>query len=98
MKEDLAGGHMPSSNFGSNAAWWAIMILAFNLNSAMKSLVLGGDWATRRLKALRFNLICLPGRIITHARELIIRVAKGHPSFEMLIQARKRILNLATPA
>ena len=98
MKEDLAGGHMPSSNFGSNAAWWAIMILAFNLNSAMKSLVLGGDWATRRLKALRFNLICLPGRIITHARELIIRVAKGHPSFEMLIQARRRILNLATPA
>ena len=32
MKEDLAGGKLPSSDFGENAAWWWIMILAFNLN------------------------------------------------------------------
>ncbi len=38
MKEDLAGGKLPSSDFGENAAWWWIMILAFNLNSAMKQL------------------------------------------------------------
>jgi len=36
MKEDLAGGKLPSSDFGENAAWWGIMILAFNLNAAMK--------------------------------------------------------------
>ena len=36
MKEDLAGGKLPSADFGENAAWWWIMILAFNLNSAMK--------------------------------------------------------------
>ena len=36
MKEDLAGGKLPSASFGENAAWWAIMILAFNLNSLMK--------------------------------------------------------------
>ena len=41
MKEDLAGGKLPSSDFGENAAWWGIMILAFNLNSAMKQL---GPW------------------------------------------------------
>jgi hypothetical protein len=33
MKEDLAGGRLPSSRFGANAAWWGIMVLAFNLNS-----------------------------------------------------------------
>ena len=27
MKEDLAGGKLPSSVFGENAAWWWIMIL-----------------------------------------------------------------------
>lgn len=41
MKEDLAGGKLPSQLFGANAAWWQIMILAFNVNSAMKRLVLG---------------------------------------------------------
>jgi hypothetical protein len=25
MKEDLAGGYLPSSLFGANAAWWWIM-------------------------------------------------------------------------
>ena len=31
MKDDLAGGSLPSGDFGENAAWWWIMILAFNL-------------------------------------------------------------------
>ena len=42
LKSDLAGGRLPSGLFGANAAWWAISVLAFNLNSAMKRLVLGG--------------------------------------------------------
>jgi hypothetical protein len=27
MKEDLAGGKLPSNDFGENAAWWWIMIV-----------------------------------------------------------------------
>jgi hypothetical protein len=37
-------------------------VLAHNLNTAVKRLVLGKDWATKRMKALRFRLIGLPGR------------------------------------
>ena len=44
LKSDLAGGRLPSGLFGANAAWWAISVLAFNLNSAMKRLVLGEQW------------------------------------------------------
>ena len=77
MKSDLAGGQMPSGLFGANAAWWALMILAFNLNAAMKSLALGKRWATTRMKALRFHLIGLPGRVVNHARKLIIRLGGG---------------------
>ena len=40
MKEDLAGGKLPSGDFGENAAWWGIMLLALNLNAAMKRLAL----------------------------------------------------------
>jgi hypothetical protein len=95
MKEDLAGGKLPSCLFGVNAAWWGIMILAFNLNTAMKQLVLKESWASKRMKAIRFSLINLPGRIIERSRELIIRIAKGHPSLEVLLNARRRIMELA---
>ena len=95
LKSDLAGGRLPSGLFGANAAWWAIAVLAFNLNSAMKRLVLGGQWVGKRLKAVRFALIALPGRVVRHARRLIIRLARGHPSYELLLRARLRILALA---
>ncbi len=94
MKEDLAGGKLPSSSFGENAAWWWIMILAMNLNSAMKRLVLEGSWVTKRMKAIRFSLIGLPGRVMTHARGLVVRLVKNHPSLAVLVQARQRIMEL----
>lgn len=74
MKSDFAGGQMPSALFGANAAWWALMILAMNFNSAMKQIVLGDKWAKKRMKALRYDLIVAPGRIVQHARQLFLRV------------------------
>jgi hypothetical protein len=91
MKSDLAGGQLPSALFGANAAWWALMILAHNLNAAMKRLVLGKDWATKRMKALRFRLIALPGRVVRHARKLIIRLGAGAEALETIVNAREAI-------
>lgn len=95
MKEDLAGSKLPSGDFGENAAWWWIMILAHNLNTAMKNLVLKGSWVTKRMKALRFHLISLPGRVIQRSRQLFLRLAEDHPSFALLLTARQRIMELA---
>lgn len=95
QKEDLAGGRLPTGKFGANAAWWAIMVLAYNLNSAMKRLVLRGEWVTKRLKAVRFWLIALPGRVVRRARQLVIRLTDGHSSNETLLGARRRNQYLA---
>jgi hypothetical protein len=32
LKTDLAGGQLPSAQFGANAAWWALAVMAHNLN------------------------------------------------------------------
>jgi len=91
MKEDLAGGKLPSDDFGENAAWWWIMILAMNLNSIMKQVALGKSWAPKRMKAIRFSFINIPGRIVERSRELIIRLVKGHPAMDLFLEARSRI-------
>jgi hypothetical protein len=95
MKGDLAGGQMPSGLFGANAAWWAVMILAHNLNAAMKRLVLGPAWVSRRMKALRFHLINLPGRVLRHARRLIVRVSATGEALALLLSARQTLRALA---
>ena len=41
LKEDLAGGRLPSGRFGANAAWWSMTVLAFNLNSAVRKVGVG---------------------------------------------------------
>ena len=94
MKHDLAGGKLPSGSFGENAAWWWCMILAFNLNALMKNLVLQGQWKTKRIKAIRFNIIHTPAKIINHSRELIILIQKKHPRFDLIKEARARILEM----
>jgi hypothetical protein len=94
MKRDFAGGKLPSGDFGENAAWWWIMILAMNLNTIMKRLALGGSWVSRRMKAIRFSFITIPGRIVERSREMIIRLAKGHPALALYLEARRRIMGM----
>jgi len=94
MKNDLAGGKLPSGSFGENAAWWWCMILALNLHSLMRNLVLKGEWRKKRMKAIRYWIIHIPARIIAHSRELIIRFRRGHPSFSLIQKARARIMEM----
>ena len=86
---------MPSGLFGANAAWWSIAALAFNLNSAVKQLAMGGEWLNKRLKAVRFGVVNLPGRMVRHGRRLIIRLTGDHPSYGLLIGMRRSMLALA---
>jgi hypothetical protein len=95
MKDDLTGGRLPCGRFGANAAWWSVMILALNLNTLMKRLVLGAGWVTKRMKAIRYWIIDLPGRLVSHARQLTLRLSTGHPSAQLLIEARRILLAMA---
>jgi hypothetical protein len=93
MKEDLAGGTLPSGDFGENAAWWGFMILALNLNVALKRWVLGKEWAHKRMKAIRFGLIHLPGRVLERSRQLVIRLSRHCSAYKLLLRARRKILH-----
>lgn len=96
MKDDLAGGRLPSNLFGANAAWWQMMILALNLNAALQRLALGKSWVKKRMKAMRFSLINIPGRVVHHGNRLWIQVADLGRRLEALLAARSRILAMAT--
>jgi hypothetical protein len=77
-KADLAGGQFPSCKFGANAAWWHIMVLAFNLKALMQKLVLPKSLANRRMKGIRFHLVNIAGCVVSHARRLVVKVS-NHP-------------------
>jgi hypothetical protein len=68
---------------------------AFKAAGAEKHRVLPEGWAGKRLKALRFAFIQLAGRVLDHARQLIIRLSSRHPLTGVLLAARQRIVVLA---
>ncbi len=98
MKEAFCGGSLPSGKFGSNAAWWWIMVLALNLTVLLKSLVLDKNWKTSRMKRIRYWLINVPGRVILKGKDLVVRLTRDHPAFGLLVDARRRIAILGLDA
>ena len=94
-KADLAGGQLPSDKFGANAAWWHIMVLAFNLKTLMQKLVLPKSLSKKRMKGLRFHLINIAGSVVSHARKLIVKVSDDPRVIGMLHFVRSKMAEIS---
>lgn len=77
LKEELAGGHVISGKLGANAFWWNVSVLAMSLHSLLKQMVLPEEARRSRPKTLRSFFYTMAGRVIHHARRIILRVDDG---------------------
>ncbi len=75
MKNELAGGVLPCKYFGANAAWLRLASLSHNVMTALKRVALPPELLAARPKRLRFLIFNTPGRLIHHARKIILRLA-----------------------
>lgn len=95
-KSDLCGGQFPSDKFGANAAWWHIMVLAFNLITVMKKLVLPKEHMKKRMKGLSFHLINLASCAVRHGRQIIIKISRNVELMKLIHLVRGRLEALST--
>ena len=75
LKNELAAGVMPSKYFGTNAAWLRLAVIAHNVMTALKRLALPAELLTARPKRLRFLIFNTAGRLVHHARRVVLRLA-----------------------
>jgi hypothetical protein len=75
LKNELAAGVMPSKYFGTNAAWLRLAVIAHNVMTALKRLALPAELLTARPKRLRFLIFNTPGRLVHHARRIVLCLA-----------------------
>lgn len=95
-KNELGAAVPPCGRFGANAAWYRLSLLTYNVLSALKSLVLPAPLSAARPKRLRFAVFTIPGRLISHAGKLILRIGQKAEHIAGLIAARARLLALAS--
>lgn len=93
-KNELGAAVPPCGRFGANAAWYRLCNLTYNVLSALKTFALPPQFATARPKRLRFAVFTLAGRISSHARRVVLRVACALEAAAGLITARKRLAAL----
>ena len=75
LKNELAAGVLPCGRFGANAAWLRLAVLTHNVLTALKRLALPPELLSARPKRLRFLIFQTAGRLVHHARKLILRLA-----------------------
>ena len=86
----------PSGKFGVNAAWLRVQVLTLNLLELLKAAALPEELRRARPKRLRFAVFSQFGRLVSHARVLLMRVATL--MFEKLLgPARTRMRVLPWP-
>ena len=74
LKDELAAGVYPSGKFGANAAWLRLQALTSNLLVLLRAKALDEEYRHARPKRLRFAIFNHVGRVVHHARQLLMRV------------------------
>jgi hypothetical protein len=97
LKNEMAGGHIASRKFGANAAWWNIAVLAQSLLSLFKQYFLPEECKRSRPKTLRFQFFVTLGRIVAHARRIVLKIQAGKAT-EWFMYARDRLMSFCAAA
>lgn len=92
---DLGVGVIPSKHVGVNAAYFRLNVLTHNVLEAIKALTLAGTLRQARAKRLRFVLFSIPGKLVRHARRMVVKVVGWFEALALLVLVRKRLADLA---
>ncbi|MBD3272028.1 MAG: IS1380 family transposase [Elusimicrobia bacterium] len=95
VKQGFNLEYMPCGEYGANAVWFGIGILAYNMFIASKFFLMPRSWLHKTIGTIRWQFIHIAGRILTHAGSLIVRIC-GIPRdiYDLYKIGRKRCMML----
>lgn len=89
LKSGFGMEYAPCQSLKADGVWLELGILAHNLAVAVKRLLLGSGWETKTIGTLRWELIFIAGKVVSHGRELWLRV--GACYYELLKGIREKL-------
>ena len=84
--------YLPASHFEANALYFHIGTLAYNLFMLFKR-ILHASWQKHTIQTIRYKLYHIAGKVITHARQTILKV--NHSFVETFNAIRERIYQVS---
>jgi hypothetical protein len=83
---------MVSGDFGANALYFAIGLLAYNTTQAQKLFFMDEEWKTRTIGTIRWQLIETAGRVVRHGRQLILKIVASWEKLQIFLKIRRACL------
>lgn len=83
--------NLPFWGFAANDGWLTLVMIAQTLVCWAQALLLDGDLAVAEPKTLRYRLWHTAGRIVHHARRVIVRIDRAWPWADHLVTAFGRL-------
>ena len=90
-------GRFPSREFGINQMWLQLALMAADLIAWTQTTLLDGPLAKIETKLLRYRLLHVAARILTHGRTTIVKIAAGWPWANQLRAAFTRLATIRQP-
>ncbi|MCF6205952.1 MAG: IS1380 family transposase [Sulfurovum sp.] len=88
LKNGFNLSYLPSSDFISNAFYFQIGVIAYNLFILFKKM-LQRSWQKHTVGTIRYKLYHTAGKVIRHSRRIILKIAQE--STELFLRIRRRI-------
>jgi hypothetical protein len=96
LKMGVGMEQMPCGQREANALYFAIGVLAYNLAQLLKRRVLPESYRTATLATLRWKIYRLAGKLVRHARGLILQIKADTEKWLLLQSARVQCALLRT--
>lgn len=75
LKIGFSAEYMPFNDFGSNAFWFALQVLAYNVFVMKKEMVLPESYKTKTIGSIRWLFIEVAGKIVNKARQIELKIS-----------------------
>lgn len=92
LKNGFNMSYLPSSNFEANSFYFAIGTLAYNLFLLFKE-ILDANLQKHTVKTIRYKLYNIAGKVVSHARDTILKV--NEEFIEILQRIRQRAYEMS---
>lgn len=92
LKNGFSMKHMPCGTFEANSFYFGLGVLAYNLHILFRSAVLPEEWKGFQIQTLRWYFYQIGGKVVSHARTLVLKISKW--AFELFEEVRLRCREL----
>ena len=95
IKSGFGMDRLPSGDFYGNAVHFGIGIMTYNLFIAQKFLTMHEGWKRKTIKSVRWLLVEVAGKLISHGRQMTLKIAVSLEKYRIYLEMRQRTYELS---